>query len=411
MQTRPTSSNAPSALVARSLPPAPNVPADELEARLKNIRREMEADRLDVIVLTDVKNTQYFTDFRSFSWYFNSRPFFTVITATDLILFAAAYEQAYVDQKPRAFFALYYDGYVNEGAALVTDSIRQIFKGKTPNIAIDYGEEMAGRGSLQLVNALRELATGGNLQSASPTLWRVRQIKTRFEAELKRTAFAICNDAFDQTIAQARIGITEYELWRKMQAQTFLNGADEGDPFPVIFSKGDFTYGRPPSERRLEPGHYVWADFRATYGGYSADRNRIARAGEPAPWELQTYKAVRDITLEYCHSIRPGMTSSEVYAMGSKLWAPMNAGNKFALMAAGSLSVRWGHGSGMDVVETPSLGPYDHTVIRTGMILHIEPKLERDGAVFQCEEAFYVREDGIDFLTPLSPETMPIIGE
>jgi hypothetical protein len=44
------------------------------------------------------------------------------------------------------------------------------------------------------------------------------------------------------------------------------------------------------------------------------------------------------------------------------------------------------------------------------MIMHVEPKLERDGAVFQCEEVFYVTDDGIDFLAPLTPESIPIIG-
>lgn len=411
MVANTTSGNPAPELVASTRSLAPNVPANELADRLKRIRKEMEVDELDVIVLTDVKNIQYFTDFRSFSWYFNSRPFFTVITADDLILFAADYEQVYVDSKPRGFSAKYYAGYVNEGAAVVTDTVRNLFKGKKPSVGVDYGEEMAGRGSLPLIDALRDLATGSNVRSASATLWRVRHIKTRFEAELKRTAFSICDAAFDQTIAQARLGVTEYELWRKMQAQTFLNGADEGDPFPLIFGKGDFTYGRPPSDRRLEPGHYVWADFRATYGGYSADRNRIARAGQPAAWELDTYKTVREVTLAYCNLVRPGMTCAEVYAEGSKLWAPVSVGNKFSLHTAGAVGVRVGHGSGMDLVETPAVGPNDHTVIRPGMILHIEPKLERDGAVFQCEEVFYVEENGIDFLAPLSPEKLPIIGE
>lgn len=402
------SSNEPSTLVVGPLPPAPDVPVQELAARLDSVRREMEADALDAIVLTDVKNTQYFLDFRSNSWFFNSRPFFTLITSQDLIIFAAGYEQAFIDGKPRGFTARYYDGYINEGATAVADVVRGLFKGKSPKIAIDYGEEMYGRGSLTLVDALRELSAG-NLVSASPTLWRVREVKTRFEAELKRTAFAICDDAFNQTIARAHIGITEYEMWRMMQAQTFLNGADSGDPCPLIFSKGDFNYGRPASARRLEEGHYIWSDFRATYGGYSADRNRIARAGEPAPWERDTYKAIRELTIEYCHAVRPGMTCSEVFFLGEKLWEPWAAGNKFAFQNPSSLSRRYGHSSGFDIVEVPSLGPYDHTVIKPGMILHLEPKLQRDGAVFQCEEVFYVLEDGIEFLAPLSPEDLPIV--
>ncbi|RUV27668.1 aminopeptidase P family protein [Mesorhizobium sp. M5C.F.Ca.IN.020.32.2.1] len=411
MQTKHLSSNPATGLVPRVLPPSPDVPADELAARLKSIRREMNADGFDVIVISDVKNIQYFTDFRSNSYYYNSRPFFALITAEDLMLFGGTYERAYVEWKERSFSAAYYAGYIDDAVKLIADTVRDLFKGKAPRVGVDYGEEMSGRASLFLVDALRDVSARGDLKSATATLWRVRQIKTPFEAELKRTAFAICNEAFDQTIAQARIGITEYELWRMMQAQTFLNGAESGDPFPlpVIFGKGDFTYGRPPSARRLEEGHYVWADFRATYGGYSADRNRIARAGKPKAWELETYKAVRDVTHEWCHLVRPGMTAADLYNEGNKLWGPVNVGNKFSLHTPGAIGVRIGHGSGLDLVETPALGPDDRTAIRPGMILHIEPKLERDGAVFQCEEVFYVLEGGIDFLAPLTPETLPTI--
>lgn len=403
METRTISSNAAPALVAGSRPLAPDVPADELAARLKNIRREMAADQLDVIVLTDVKNIQYFTDFRTFSWYFNSRPFFALITAKDLYVVGATYEKAHVEYKSRAFSPLYYDGYLDEGVKQVANTIRNKFKAQRPRIGIDYGEEMAGRGILSLIDVLSELSTGADLKTAAPTLWRVRQIKTPFEAELKRTAFALCNDAYDQTIVHAHIGITEYELWRMMQAQTFLNGADCGDPFPLIFGHGDFTYGRPASDRRLEAGHYVWADFRATYGGYPADRNRIARAGEPAPWELEAYTSVREFTLELCNSIRPGMTCAEFHARASKRWAVVSVGQKWLGVK------RFGHGGGMDVTEPPSLSGTDHTVIRPGMILHVEPKLEREHAVFQFEEVVYVTEGGVEFLTPPCPEAMPVI--
>ncbi|MBY5324283.1 aminopeptidase P family protein [Rhizobium leguminosarum] len=387
----------------KKFPSAPDVSAEELASRLSNIRREMDADGLDVIVLTDVVNIQYFTDFRSYSWYFHSRPFFALITATEISVIAATYERAHVDWKPRGFTGLYYDGYVEEGVKFVADTIRHVFKAKSPRIGIDYGEEMAGRSSLTLVDSLRALSAGGDLKSAAPTLWRVRLIKTPFEAALKRNAFTICDNAFDQTLAKAHIGITEYELWGMITAQTFLNGAEGGVPFPLIFSKGDFTFGRPPGERRLEDGHYIWADFRATYGGYTADRNRIARAGEPKAWERETYTAVRDLTLELCAMLRPGITCADFFHEAMKLWVPASVGNKWTAVA------RFGHSGGMGIVEPPSLGPDDHVEIRPGMILHVEPKLERDGAVFQFEECVFVREDGIEFLTPLCPETIPVI--
>jgi len=399
----------PHGLVSASIRPSPDVPVDELEQRLKRIREEMNADGLDVIVLSDVKNIQYFTDFRSNSYYYNSRPFFAMVTAEKLILFGGAYERPYVEWKQRPFSAAYYYGYVDDAISLVADTIRGLFRGTPPRVGVDYGEEMSGRASLFLVESLQSIAAPGKLKSATPALWRVRQIKTPFEAELKRTAFKICDEAFDQTIARARIGMPEYELWRMMQAQTFLNGAESGDPFPLIFGKGDFTYGRPASERCLELGHYIWADFRATYGGYPADRNRIARAGQPEPWEQDAYTAVRDVTLELCHLIRPGVTCADFFHAGKKLWEPLNNANKFRLITGEMKGARFGHSGGVGVVEPPSLGPDDDVEIRPGMIFHVEPKLERDGAVFQFEECVFVLEDGIDFLTPRCPEQIPVI--
>jgi len=44
------------------------------------------------------------------------------------------------------------------------------------------------------------------------------------------------------------------------------------------------------------------------------------------------------------------------------------------------------------------------------MILHLEPKLERAGAVFQFEEIIYVGEAGSEFLSDLSPEQIPVIN-
>jgi Xaa-Pro aminopeptidase len=254
-----------------------------------------------------------------------------------------------------------------------------------------------------LVDTLNSLASSGRVKSATDLIWKVRLIKSKFEAELKRTAFEIVNTAFDQAITNARIGMTEYELYCLMQAQIFLNGAESADPIAMLFAKGDFTYGRAAKERKLEEGHYIWTDFRATYGGYPADRNRVARAGEPRDWEIETYAAVRSLTIAIAQQVRPGMTCADVYRIFERTWEDAALGPLY-----GGVS-RIGHGGGLDVTEPPSLSKTDRTVIRPGMILHIEPKLERDGAMFQGEEVFLVTESGMEFLCALSPENMPVV--
>ena len=44
------------------------------------------------------------------------------------------------------------------------------------------------------------------------------------------------------------------------------------------------------------------------------------------------------------------------------------------------------------------------------MIIHLEPKLEYKGGVFQLEEVVYVRENGPERLTSGSPEDIPIVS-
>ncbi|AYG66068.1 Xaa-Pro peptidase family protein [Rhizobium sp. CCGE531] len=382
--------------------PAPAVPEAELSQRLTNIRREMAASQLDIVVLTDKKNVDYFTDYQELSWDSKPRPLFAIISVNDFVVIGSLGEAPTIEMKPRIFSARYYDGYLAEAVKAISDWIGENTQGPR-HIAIDYGQDMFGRGSLALIDVLNTLSVDRRVETATDAIWRVRLIKSRFEADLKRTAFEIVNSAFDQAIAQARIGMTEYELYYLMQAQTFLNGAENTDQIAMLFSKGDFAYGRTAKDRKLEEGHYVWTDFRATYGGYPADRNRIARAGEPHEWETKTYTDVRSLTIDLARQIRPGMACSDVYGIFEKMWREANLGKLYSHVS------RIGHGGGLDVTEPPSLSRTDPTIIQPGMIFHIEPKLERDGAVFQFEEVVFVTDNGIEFLSELSPDTLPII--
>ena len=391
-------------IAATPLPPAPPVPPDELERRLVAAKAAMADARVDVIVLTDKKNIDYFTDYQTLSWAYKARPVFAAISLKDITVFGSLTELQSVDLRPRHFQFVPYDGYLQEAVEAISDWALKSLTGSTANIAIDFGQDMFGRGALELVNALSNLSRDGKVTSAAEIIWGVRKIKSRFEAELKRIAFEIVNSAFDATIAAARIGMTEYELCQRMQAQIFLNGAESADPIAMLFSKGDFAYGRPASERCLEEGHYIWTDFRATYGGYPADRNRIARAGEPKQWETDTYSAVRSLTIALAESVKPGRTCAELYRSFERMWSDAALGPIYSKVS------RIGHGGGLDVTEPPSISRADSTEIRRGMILHLEPKLERDGAVFQFEEVVFVTDTGSEFLSALSPQVLPLVG-
>ncbi|RWP57397.1 MAG: aminopeptidase P family protein [Mesorhizobium sp.] len=393
----------PITLSARPLTPSPAVPIAEIEMRISRIRAEMTREKIDVIVLTDPKNVQYFTDYRSVTLLNKTRPIFAIVTHESLIVVGSLDVTKVFETLTGTVSPVAYLGYLDEAIAAITEQIAAMPALVRKRIGIDYGQDMLGHGSLTLVDRLKEMSSDHVVKSANDVLWRVRMIKTPFEAEMKKIGLDIINRAFDDAIAHAYPGISEMQLYQILQAEIYLNGAEESDPFTILFSEGNNCYGRWPSDLKLREGHYIWADFYATYGGYPTDRNRIVRCGEPADWEIDAYERVRSLTIELAKSVRPGLRCCDIYSRFQRLWKDADLGPAYGLVS------RVGHGSGLDILEPPSISATDETVIEAGMILNLEPKLEKDGAVFQFEDILFVRDDGVEFLSEPHPEHLPVI--
>jgi Xaa-Pro dipeptidase len=384
-------------------PPAPETPFAELRNRLAAVRGEMARDNIDMPILTGQKNIEYFTGYRTLTWAYNARPLFCFIDEHALHVVASRIESRNLESAPRDFFCIFYDGYLAEGAQALLDEITRRDRRGALNVAIDYGQDMFGRGCVEIVQGLAAQVPGTGLKSGADALWRTRMIKSPFEASLKRTSFEIVNAAFDEAIAGAWQGMTEADLCRRVQAGIMENGADRADPIAMVFSRGEFVYSRPPSLRTLLPGHYVWTDFRSTYGGYPADRNRIARAGPPEDWEINAYSKVRDVTIALAGGVTPGISTGDLFRSFERLWSDAGLPPAYGVVS------RIGHGGGLDVTEPPSICRDGSETIEPGMILHLEPKLEHRGAVFQFEEVIHVGEKGVTFLSDLSPAEIPVI--
>lgn len=382
-------------------PPTGPTPQHELDERLSRLRTELAKAGIEALVVTERNNFEYLTGYRTMTWSYNARPVQALITPNDVVVIGSTIEQRNVAASSHRFQSRFYHGYAEQGARATIEAVAAAVRSGKARIAIDYGQDMLGRGSLTLVDGIRSL--GFALVNAEAVLWRVRMIKSRYEVELKRISLAIVDDAFDAVVAQALPGMSEAEFARQLQARIALNGAERQDPISALFMSGEFDYSRPSGSRLLSEGDYVWTDFRSCYGGYSADRNRIARVGEPSERERQLYGTVRGLTIELAKSIRPGETCADVHARFTRLWADTGLPSVYGAVS------RIGHGGGREVTEPPSISRDDDTVIQPGMVLHLEPKLEDGGGVFQFEECVFIRDDGPEFVGALSPEAMPII--
>jgi Xaa-Pro dipeptidase len=103
-------------------------------------------------------------------------------------------------------------------------------------------------------------------------------------------------------------------------------------------------------------------------------------------------------------TIRPGMPAKNVLREFDRLWNPGAFGKPYGSAA------RIGHGSGIGLTEPPSLMESSQETIQAGMVLHLEPKIETDTGVFQVEEVFVVRDNGVEFLSDIAPPDLPTVG-
>jgi Xaa-Pro aminopeptidase len=272
-------------------------------------------------------------------------------------------------------------------------------------IGVDFGSEMRLGMPLTAFRKLEKLLPKARMVDGSPLLWKLRMIKSDAEVSYIREACAINEKGFRAAWRQARVGITERELLRRMSIALLRAGAEKILWLPM--NAGSGNYGKlsmEPTERKLRSGDTLWIDAGVTVKGYWSDSNRNAVVRQADNRQRAAYRAIRDVTYACVDAVRPGIPISDIVKVRDKAFA------RLGFKETGTRSGRMGHGSGLDITEPPSVGSHDHTIIEPGMVLHIEPRMIHPYGCFQLEEVVAVTKSGFELLSPPSPRELPVAG-
>jgi Xaa-Pro aminopeptidase len=361
------------------------------------------ADRkVDVLILTGQASFEYFTGYRSEFWASTTRPFYGVIVPDrsegTVIIHQSEQRSTPFDIAGNNF--IFYELFLTDGLKALRETVAK-FAPSARKIAVDFGDDLVGRGSLVLESMLRDLPSHPTVVEGAEMIWAVRAIKSEYEIEMKRRACHIAPQSFFEALKTLKLGQSENDFARAVKATMFQKGADAVDFLPVRFGKSKFAYLRPPSDNRLQKDDYIWVDMGCIVNGYHSDLNRIAKAGAVTDAEQTAYRFIRQLTIDLAKTVKPGMPAANVLREFDRLWGPGAFGKPYGSAA------RIGHGSGIGLTEPPSLMESSNEIIRTGMILHLEPKIETERGVFQVEEVFVVRDNGVEFLSDIAPPDLP----
>ena len=382
----------------------------EFETRVQRACAEMTAARLDGLLITSEANFRYFTGFDSQTWISPTRPRYfvlprcgvpvAVVPASHLsgMLATSWVSEIRTWQAPDPS---------DDGMSLLASALREC-RGSHGAIGAEIGPE--SRLGMPVADFLRlqQMLQPTVIRDGGAVFSVVRMIKSPSEIDRIRRAAQILSDGFETLSGSLREGMTERQACSALHIDLIRRGADNVPYLVGVAGSGGYdNTNMGPTDRVLARGDILYIDAGCTFGGYFCDFNRHFSFGPPPMEARRAFDAVYRATEAGIAAVHPGQRARDLWqAMADSL-----SGSGFG----GANIGRMGHGVGLLLTEAPSLNQGDHTVLRPGMVLTIEP-----GAAYSAsgdetlrlmvhEENIVVTDTGVELLSGRAPAAMPII--
>lgn len=232
-------------------------------------------------------------------------------------------------------------------------------------------------------------------------LTRMRAVKTEREIALIRRASDIAVHAFDRLLGLVKPGMTERQIALELNDCMLRGGADR-IAFETIVASGEngALPHATPGERKVERGDLITFDFGAEVQGYKTDMTRTIALGHPGEERVALYEAVCEAQAMALQAIKPGAMGRDIDKI---------ARDYLDARYPGAFGHSLGHGVGLMIHESPTLGVSSDWTLARGHVVTVEPGvyLERLGGC-RIEDTVVVTEDGCENLIA-TPKTLLIL--
>jgi len=377
----------------------------EFEARTARAQEMMATAGLSAILVLTEPEVRYFTGFLTPFWQSPTRPWFVVIPASGkpiAVIPAIGTEcmaATWIDDI-RTWSS---PNPEDEGISLLRDVLVDVCAETNGTVGLPMGPETALRMSMLDFQRLRDLIAPVSIVDASPIIQTLRMTKSEAEIEKVRHICDVLSGVFEDLPNLLHTGMTNVEIFRTFKIAALNAGAD--DVAYLVGGTGQGGYGdiiSPPSDTPSAKGDVLILDTGATFDGYFCDFDRNYMFGDTTDDAKRAYDVVFRATEAGIDAARPGNTCADLFRA---MQGVMDAGG-----AMGNDVGRLGHGLGMQLTEWPSNTPTDHTVLKPGMVMTLEPGMTfAPGKVMVHEENLVIRDGAPELLSRRAAPEMPTI--
>ncbi len=383
--------------------PERGFPPEEFRTRITRLQSTMAQAGQTALLLTSPADVFYTTGFLTRFWESPARPWFVIIPAQgDPIAVIPSIGAELMSKTWIADIRTWdapYPG--DDGISLLSETLADIVP-EAGAIGLPMGLETHLRMPLGDYLYLTQTLAPRRFVDATTTVQRTREVKSEAEISKIRAACQVADRAFSRITEYASANTTHGQVFRDFQRILLEEGADW-----VSYTAGGAGQGgygdviSPATNQELAAGDILMLDTGAVLDGYFCDFDRnfaIIRADDAAK---RAYDQLYRATDHVLSTLRPGHQGSDVHAM---------LVDSLTQQGATPSGGRLGHGLGITLTEWPSFTPHDHTELRAGMVLTLEPGVEIAPGLCQVhEENIVLRETGPELLSTRAAASLPIL--
>ncbi len=328
--------------------------------RLERLRRRLEEDDLDAILISQAENRRYLSAFTGSAGFLiiSER---SAILATDFRYVEQARSQSpdFVTFRIEGELARWFPGLASELG------VRRLGFEASDLTFATYQQLLEAVGKIQGKDPVELVPTDGLVES-------LRAIKDEEELGFIVKAVELADAAFEYISSVIKPGATEKEVAWRLECYLRENGS-ESPPFEPIVASGPnsaLPHHR-PSERPISMGEPVVIDIGARVQGYCSDLTRTICLGSPDKTFNMIYDLVLRAQLTAIATIEAGMSGEKADRLARAIIEQGGYGKAFGHGL--------GHGIGLAPHEQPRLGKGSPSVLADGMVFTVEPGIYLSG--------------------------------
>lgn len=224
-----------------------------------------------------------------------------------------------------------------------------------------------------------------------------RVIKNLNEIDKIKNSCKIAEKAIEISLKKFKVGMTEIELANEIELKSKQLGAEKID-FLIVVSgeRGALPHGR-PTDKKIKYGELLTIDFGCIYKGYHSDITRTYAVGEVSLKLKEIYNVVKEAQELGLSLVKAGANTKMIDNEVRMYIKKFGYENYFVHGL--------GHGLGLEGHENPILNQREINILKSEMVLTIEPGIYIPGVGgVRIEDTVVVKEYDCEILTTISKE-------